>query len=70
MSTDPLSGLKSTYRPENIFLTSSKGFDTIVPEVNIEEARLHAKKILELDGGEQWVEIYLAEGRIIERVTR
>lgn len=61
---------KADANPDAIFLTSSKGFDTITPELNLDEARAHARKILELDGGEHWVDIYLAKGEYIERVER
>jgi len=56
--------------PKNIFLTTSKGFDTITPELNLDEARAAARKILELDCGEQYVEIYFASGEIIERIEQ
>jgi len=55
---------------ENIFLMSSKGFDTITPEINLDEARSHARKILELDCSEHWVDIYTAEGRVLQRIER
>lgn len=66
---DPL-GHYAFVKDDNIFLTSSKGFDTITPELNLDEARLHARKILELDCGEHWVDIYSASGKIIERIER
>lgn len=61
---------KAYTQPDALFLTSSKGHDTITPEVNLDEARAHARKILELDCGEQWVDIYTAMGNYVERIER
>ena len=57
-------------KTDAIFLTTSKGFDTLTPEVNLDEARTHAHKILEIDCGETWVDIYAAEGNVIQRIER
>jgi hypothetical protein len=57
--------------PNRLFITTSKGFDPQTPHtLTLDDARTMAKKILDLDCGEHWVDIYCAEGKNIERIER
>jgi hypothetical protein len=57
--------------PERLFITTSKGFDPQTPHtLTLDDARTMAKKILDLDCGEHWVDIYNARGDYVERIER